>query len=584
MIDCRVPDVCNPAGAASLLSLPVAGGSLLDHVVTKVTDLPGRAQKEVYVLPNFETGEDYESQIAASTKFEVKVLDHAGLAATAAEAEATDSFVLVDAARWPLQPVDLAEVLGEGDCRTVTHLIGIGRGEHRARERIERDGAGQVRRVRRLYESIAWTELASTGVFLSMVPGRALADFPFRSLAELRAGLAARGVISRDVPLEVELSDLSRADGILDLNERLLTQADASPRPGHAPAVGLRRGRNCDIADSARFIGPVTLQDNVRIGPHATIVGPTVIASGSEVGANAIVAQSVLLPNAVVEAGMTLRHCLTSGRCAACEAGRSGARPACHVAAALPERLHASTGGFAATDGTLQRHRRAHLAAKRVLDVTLSLVALILLSPVLAAAALAIKITSPGSVFFVHHREQRGGKQFPCIKFRTMVADAHRQQRELYQQNEVDGPQFKLGHDPRVTKLGAWLRRTNLDELPQLFNVFAGHMSLVGPRPSPFRENQICVPWRRARLSVRPGITGLWQICRSADRSAGDFHEWIFYDIAYVRHFSFWLDLKILLFTVLTGGWWSVPLSRLIPVDHDGGSPAEGALTTENTA
>jgi lipopolysaccharide/colanic/teichoic acid biosynthesis glycosyltransferase len=118
--------------------------------------------------------------------------------------------------------------------------------------------------------------------------------------------------------------------------------------------------------------------------------------------------------------------------------------------------------------------------------------------------------------------------------------------------------------------LGKWLRTTNIDELPQLFNVLVGHMSLVGPRPSPFRENQICVPWRRARLSVRPGITGLWQICRSADRSAGDFHEWIFYDITYVRQFTLWLDLKILVATVLTlGGRSSVPVSRLIEVEVD---------------
>jgi len=101
--------------------------------------------------------------------------------------------------------------------------------------------------------------------------------------------------------------------------------------------------------------------------------------------------------------------------------------------------------------------------------------------------------------------------------------------------------------------------------LPQLFNVLVGHMSLVGPRPSPFRENQICVPWRRARLSVRPGITGLWQVCRD-ERTHGDFHQWIFYDITYVRHLSIWLDAKILIATLLTlGGRRSIPLSWVLP-------------------
>ncbi len=107
--------------------------------------------------------------------------------------------------------------------------------------------------------------------------------------------------------------------------------------------------------------------------------------------------------------------------------------------------------------------------------------------------------------------------------------------------------------------VGEWLRATNIDELPQLINVFLGQMSIVGPRPSPFRENQICVPWRRARLSIRPGVTGLWQICRS-DRDGGNFHQWIYYDVLYVRHRSVWLDAKILLATILTlGGRKSVP-------------------------
>ena len=215
------------------------------------------------------------------------------------------------------------------------------------------------------------------------------------------------------------------------------------------------------------------------------------------------------------------------------------------------------------------RSRARHVAVKRIADTVAALVALLLLSPVLALVGVLIKLTSPGPVFFVHRREGKGGKEFPCIKFRSMVAGAHLRQRELYQQNNVDGPQFKLDLDPRETRLGRWLRRTNVDELPQLLNVVAGHMSLVGPRPSPFRENQICVPWRQARLSVRPGVTGLWQLCRNR-RSEGDFHQWIFYDLAYVRNLSWRLDVKILVHTVLTlGGRRRVPLSRLVPSEQD---------------
>ena len=189
---------------------------------------------------------------------------------------------------------------------------------------------------------------------------------------------------------------------------------------------------------------------------------------------------------------------------------------------------------------------------------------LIVLSPLLLAIAVLIKLTSRGPALFGHEREGRHGRVFRCWKFRTMVERAHVRQRALYRRSAVDGPQFKLPDDPRVTRVGRWLRTTNLDELPQLYNVLRGDMSLCGPRPSPFRENQICVPWRNARLSVRHGITGLWQVCRH-ERSAGDFHQWIHFDVLDVRHMSPWLDLRILAATVLTlGGYWHVPLRWMI--------------------
>jgi lipopolysaccharide/colanic/teichoic acid biosynthesis glycosyltransferase len=145
-----------------------------------------------------------------------------------------------------------------------------------------------------------------------------------------------------------------------------------------------------------------------------------------------------------------------------------------------------------------------------------------------------------------------------------MHQDADARQQELAKANQVDGPQFKITDDPRVTRVGRVLRRLNLDELPQLINVITGDMSLVGPRPSPFRENQLCVPWREARLSVRPGITGLWQICRD-ERTSGDFHQWIYYDLLYVRERSLVLDAKILVATALSlAGRFTVPISWLL--------------------
>jgi lipopolysaccharide/colanic/teichoic acid biosynthesis glycosyltransferase len=130
-----------------------------------------------------------------------------------------------------------------------------------------------------------------------------------------------------------------------------------------------------------------------------------------------------------------------------------------------------------------------------------------------------------------------------------MVPDADSMQATLREKNEVDGPQFKITNDPRMTPLGRWLSRLCIDELPQFYNVLRGDMSLVGPRPSPDKENQLCPGWRRARLSVRPGVTGLWQVLRYREAGASDFQQWIYYDLEYVRHQSLWLDRQLLLYT-----------------------------------
>ncbi|MCD6405245.1 MAG: sugar transferase, partial [Planctomycetes bacterium] len=185
---------------------------------------------------------------------------------------------------------------------------------------------------------------------------------------------------------------------------------------------------------------------------------------------------------------------------------------------------------------------------------------------VLPAIAVAIKLTSKGPVFYAARRQGLHGRRFSCLKFRTMVAGAQQGQQELRAINEVDGPQFKIGDDPRITTLGAFLRETNLDEIPQFLNVLAGHMSIVGPRPSPDEENQMCPSWREARLSVRPGITGLWQVSRSRDRK-NDFQEWIYYDTKYVRHISLWRDLVIAVKTawILLAGFLRLFAARSRP-------------------
>jgi len=187
---------------------------------------------------------------------------------------------------------------------------------------------------------------------------------------------------------------------------------------------------------------------------------------------------------------------------------------------------------------------------KRAFDIAFSLAALAVTLPLYPFIALAIVLEDPGPIFFAHKRETIGGRVFGCIKFRSMRTNAEEIKRQLQAQNKADGPQFYIPDDPRLTKVGAFLRKFQLDELPQFINVLLGHMSVVGPRPSPFEENQFCPPWREARLSVRPGITGLWQIKRTRAIGA-DFQEWIRYDIEYVERATFWLDLYIIWKTIM---------------------------------
>lgn len=184
-------------------------------------------------------------------------------------------------------------------------------------------------------------------------------------------------------------------------------------------------------------------------------------------------------------------------------------------------------------------------AAKRLFDIMFALAVIVMTLPLYPVIMLLIMLEDGRPFFFAHRRETIGGREFPCLKFRSMRTDAEAIKAQLEQANQADGPQFFMEHDPRLTKIGAFLRKTQLDELPQFLNVLVGHMSVVGPRPSPFKENQYCPGWREARLSVRPGVTGLWQIMRT--RAPGtDFQEWIRYDIEYVEKASLWLDAVII--------------------------------------
>ncbi|HKS15922.1 MAG TPA: sugar transferase, partial [Planctomycetota bacterium] len=183
------------------------------------------------------------------------------------------------------------------------------------------------------------------------------------------------------------------------------------------------------------------------------------------------------------------------------------------------------------------------LALKRFLDVAASLVLLVALSPLLVVLGVLVVATSRGGALFRQLRVGMNGRRFTLHKFRTMVAGAERQRGDLEAKNELDGPAFKMKNDPRVTWIGRLLRKTSLDELPQLWNVLKGDMSLVGPRPLPDYEVEKFRPWHRRRMNMRPGITCLWQI---SGRNEVRFDDWMRLDLEYIDRWSLWLDFSIL--------------------------------------
>lgn len=198
-------------------------------------------------------------------------------------------------------------------------------------------------------------------------------------------------------------------------------------------------------------------------------------------------------------------------------------------------------------------HNENKLMAKRLFDLIITTIALPVVLPVMAVVALAVKLDSPGPVLFVQQRVGLRKHLFPMFKFRSMHQNAEEKLKEIEHLNEAEGPNFKIANDPRITKVGRFIRKTSLDELPQLFNVLYGDMSLVGPRPMSIRDVDLFDKGiQRKRFSVKPGITCIWQI---SGRSNLSFDEWLKLDLDYIENWSLWLDLKIILKTIPAVLW-----------------------------
>ena len=194
-----------------------------------------------------------------------------------------------------------------------------------------------------------------------------------------------------------------------------------------------------------------------------------------------------------------------------------------------------------------KQNLRVYEICKRTIDIIGAGLGLILLSPIIAIVACAVKVTSKGPVFFSQKRVGKNGELFEMYKFRSMVVNAEELKENLEDQNEMSGPMFKIKDDPRITKVGKFIRKTSIDELPQLWNVLKGDMSLVGPRPSLPKEVEQFDNWMFKRLSVRPGLTCYWQV---SGRNNIDFEDWMKLDCRYVDERNLWIDIKLIFKTV----------------------------------
>jgi lipopolysaccharide/colanic/teichoic acid biosynthesis glycosyltransferase len=536
----------------SLLLLPYGPVTLLRQISDQMAQALGRRP---LVVRSFDADLEYESALCREGAATTPSLKTTEFTVQGAAYEPSDRLLIVDPRVLPAEGLDLSAFLEgyAGDPGIVRHLVALQGNPGGTNERIECDSEGRVRRVQRYYDSVTWT--VTTGVACSLVPVSSLqmaGGVSLGSLIELRRELASQAVPSRDYPLRGTVFDLTVERGLLNLNEHRLHALGLDAQRPTAARISMRSAESAGRA--ARLIGPVVLHPGVSIAEDVTVIGPSVIGTNARLERGSVVAQSVVGAGAVVPAGFVLRHRVATDSAALTSATDDQERPS-RVA-----------GNRADSPMLREEGRRPSIypTIKAVVEAMIAAAALLVLSPLLLIIAVLIKLESRGPVFFGDPRESKNGELFRCFKFRTMKVGSDVAQRDLMAANQVDGPQFKIAGDPRVTRVGHWLRQISLDELPQLINVVRGEMSLIGPRPSPFRENQTCVPWRDARLSVRPGITGLWQVCRH-EREAGDFHQWIYYDMQYVRHMSFWLDVKILFATLWTlGGKGHVPFSWMI--------------------
>jgi lipopolysaccharide/colanic/teichoic acid biosynthesis glycosyltransferase/ADP-glucose pyrophosphorylase len=309
-------------------------------------------------------------------------------------------------------------------------------------------------------------------------------------------------------------------------------------------------GKDVKISPKAYLLGPIVIGDGCTVEDWARIIGPAVIGNGCRISQEVLIRESILLNGICLSSGSKIEYSIIGENTNVPNNSYIKNMIALNGLKIGDANLIPSDYGVKGTvdlSGITPVTHNVYKITKRIIDVAFSAIGIILLLPLFLLIAVMIKIDSTGPLFYTQRRCGIRGKLFGMIKFRTMVANAETLHKELVSKKDIDGPMFKLINDPRVTRFGKVLRKTSLDELPQLFNVLKGEMSLVGPRPLIMDEMKFSPSWRDIRLIVKPGITGLWQV---QGRSGAPFHDWIRYDVYYVKNQSLLLDMEILIKTI----------------------------------
>jgi lipopolysaccharide/colanic/teichoic acid biosynthesis glycosyltransferase/NDP-sugar pyrophosphorylase family protein len=420
-------------------------------------------------------------------------------------------------------------------------------------ERIEFDADHQVRDIHRIHPvQERRSTLRPAGLYLFQ---REVLDYiPESSYFDLKEQLFAPLYQQGARTALWEIPGFSRTITSLGdfFNANLEVLNDRVPLPGPAP----ENPGKAEISVSARVFAPAVVGSGSQVDAAAIVLGPAAIGSHCQVESGAVINECVVLDNVRIQEGAYLHRCVISDGATISGLSSLHEMAVMQTLAALPEPTIVSLREVARRnpsylEGPLEWQTDAkpcYRLVKRGLDILVSALGLILTAPIMLLVALCIKLDSSGDIIFRQQRCGQGGRNFTMYKFRSMVENSEDLKRELQDLNEVDGPMFKIIRDPRITRVGKILRNTNLDELPQLLNVLEGDMSLVGPRPLSMDEMRYNPKWRDARMSVRPGMTGLWQV---EAHTKVFFNDWIVNDLEYIKHCSLWLDVKILAKTLL---------------------------------